>query len=174
MAREELVEQPFGTADLALAERRQIVSGTEPPDVFAPANWAKITCRGLQARHGLSTRTRTSPAYASEDELAKAATRTVTEGTRVTVRPYAWAGRLWVEVDIQTGSLESEVEEMALDMPVPSHRTHLGGTHVVGTIDLGDWKQPKTAIITGIPHPTASRADKLTEIAVSLSVRPVP
>lgn len=174
MKREELEQQRFGSAYLALSDRKQLVSGTEPPDVFAPALWAKVTCRGLQARHGLSTRTRTSPAYRSEAELAKGATRTVTEGTRITVRPYAWEGRLWLDVDIQTGALESEVEEMALDMPVPSHRTRLGGTHIVGTIDLGDWKRPQTAILTNIPHPTASRPDKVTEIAISLSVRPVP
>jgi len=149
---------------------------TEPGDVFAPPwEWPKPTALGLQARHLLSARTRTSPAYANEDDLATAQTRKIAEGLRITVRPFTWRGNtLRVHVDIETAALESEVEERALALAVPSYRTTVAGTRVAGTIDVGNPARPQTALICRIPHPTASRPERLTEIIIALSVRRVP
>jgi hypothetical protein len=66
------------------------------------------------------------------------------------------------------------VEERALTLAVPSYRTRVTGTHVAGTIDLGNPDRPGTALICRIPHPTLSRPDRLTEIVVAISVRRVP
>ena len=148
----------------------------EPGDVFAPRwEWPKPTALGLQARHLLSTRTRTSPSYANEDDLATAQTRTITEGLRITVRPFTWRGNtLRVHVDIETAVLESEIEERALALAVPSYRTRVAGVRVAGTIDVGNPARSRTALICRIPHPTASRPEKLTEIVIALSVRRMP
>ncbi len=148
----------------------------EPSDVFAPHwEWPKPTALGLQARHLLSARSRTSPAYASDDNLATAQTRMITEGLRVTVRPFTWRGNtLRLHVDIETAALESEVEERALALAVPSYRTKVTGTRVTGTIDVGNPARPQTALVCRIPHPTASRPGRLTEIVIALSVRRVP
>ncbi|MHC5051533.1 MAG: tetratricopeptide repeat protein [Planctomycetota bacterium] len=148
----------------------------EPGDVFAPRwEWPKPAALGLQARHLLSTRTRTSPAYARDDNLATAHTRKISEGLRVTVRPFTWRGNtLRIHVDIETAALESEVEERALALAVPSYRTKVAGTRVTGTIDVGNPARPQTALVCRIPHPTASRPGRLTEIVIALSVRRVP
>jgi hypothetical protein len=148
----------------------------EPGDVFAPRwEWPKPAALGLQARHLLSTRTRTSPDYARDDNLATAHTRKISEGLRVTVRPFTWRGNtLRIHVDIETAALESEVEERALALAVPSYRTKVAGTRVTGTIDVGNPARPQTALVCRIPHPTASRPGRLTEIVIALSVRRVP
>jgi tetratricopeptide (TPR) repeat protein len=179
LTQENLKLTKLGVVDLALTDAPsgefllRNLEPAEPGDVFAPRwEWPKPTALGLQARHVLSSRTRTSPAYETEDDLATAETRTITEGLRMTVRPYSWRGdTLRVEVDIETAALESEVEERALTLAVPSYRTRVTGTQVTGMIDLGSAARPKTALIRRIPHPTASRPERLTEIVITLAVR---
>jgi tetratricopeptide (TPR) repeat protein len=173
---------PLDGAEYALVEAGDgglLLSGldpAEPPDAFAPAGeWPKPTALGLQARHLLSSRTRTSPVYASEEDLATGETRTVTEGLRVTVRPYTWRGNtLRVELDMETCALEEEEEERALAIAIPSHRTRFSGSAVRGTVDLGHPDAPKTALLCRIPHPTESRPDRLVELVVAITVRRVP
>ncbi|MHC4133786.1 MAG: hypothetical protein ACYS0K_02255 [Planctomycetota bacterium] len=182
LERENLKLTKLDELDVALADAPsgefllRNLEPAEPGDVFAPRwEWPKPTALGLQARHLLSARTRTSPAYANEDDLATARTRKISEGLRVTVRPFTWRGNtLRVHVDIETAALESEVEERALALAVPSYRTRVAGTRVTGTIDLGTPARPKTALVCRIPHPTASRPERLTEIVIALSVRRVP
>jgi len=179
LAREGLTLAKLDGAEYALADAPdgdvllRNLDPAEPEDVFAPrGEWPKPTALGLQARHLLSSRTRTSPAYSSEEDLATGETRTVTEGLRITVRPYTWRGNtLRVELDIETCALEAAQEEKALSLAIPSHRTRFSGTRVQGTIDLGHPDAPLTALVCRIPHPTASRADRLVEIVVTLSVR---
>jgi len=129
----------------------------------------------LQARHVLSSRTRTSPAYGSEEDLATGETRTINEGVRVTVRPYTSRGNtLRVGLDIETCAIESDEEERALALAIPSRRTRFSGTRVRGTIDLGNPDAPSCAILCRIPHPTESRPDRLVELVIALSVKRVP
>jgi tetratricopeptide (TPR) repeat protein len=182
LARENLKLTRADELDVALADAPsgefllRNLEPVEPGDVFAPRwEWPKPAALGLQARHLLSTRTRTSPAYASDDNLATAQTRKISEGLRVTVRPFTWRGNtLRVHVDIETAALESEVEERALALAVPSYRTKVAGTRVTGIIDVGNPARPRTALVCRIPHPTASRPGRLTEIIIALSVRRVP
>lgn len=182
LEREKLELTKVGELDVALADAPsgefllRNLNPAEPSDVFAPRwEWPKPTVLGLQARHLLSTRTRTSPAYANEDDLATAQTRRITEGLRVTVRPFTWQGNtLRVRVEVETAALESEIEERALALAVPSYRTRVAGLRVAGTIDVGNPARSKTALICRIPHPTASRPERLTEIVIALSVHRVP
>ncbi|MFI5403447.1 MAG: hypothetical protein ACHQ1G_10950, partial [Planctomycetota bacterium] len=182
LAREELSLQPIEGAEVAFSDapdpglllRR--LDPAETPDVFAPAGaWPKPTAKGLQARHVLSSRARTSPAYGSEEDLATGETRTVTEGVRVTVRPFtSRENTLRAEVDIETCALEEDEEERALAIAIPSHRTRFSGSRVRGTLDLGNPEAPRTAFLCRIPHPTESRPDRLVELVVALTVRRVP
>jgi tetratricopeptide (TPR) repeat protein len=182
LAREELSLQPIEGAEYALSDapdpdqllRR--LDPAEPPDAFAPeGEWPKPTAKGLQARHVFSSRARTSPAYASEEDLATGETRTVTEGLRVTVRPYTSRGNtLRVELDIETCALEADEEERALALAIPSHRTRFSGSRVRGTLDLGNPDAPRSALLCRIPHPTESRPDRLVELVIALTVKRVP
>jgi hypothetical protein len=182
LAREGLELRPLDGAEYALAEEQgaglllRNLDPAEPPDIFAPlGEWPKPTALGLQARHLLSARSRTSPVYASEEDLATGDTRTVSEGIRLSVRPYAWRGNtLRVEIDIETCALEEQTEERALAGAIPSHRTRFSGTRVRGTIDLGHPDTPKTALFCRIPHPTESRPDHVVELVVAIRVRRVP
>jgi len=173
--------QPFGEAavtylpapegDQALRSLPRIGKGS----VFAPDTaWAKLTARGLQARYALSARSRTVPAFESPDDLATGETRTVTEGLRITVRPYAWDGVLHLVLAIETSKLASEVEERALSLAVPSYRTQVTGSSVRGTVDLGPPGKPQTVLISRIPDPDAARRERLGEIVVALTVQPLP
>lgn len=182
LAREELSLQPLEGAEVAFSDapdpglllRR--LDPAEPPDVFAPAGeWPKPTAKGLQARHFLSSRARTSPSYGSEEDLATGETRTVTEGLRVTVRPCtSRENTLRVEVDLETCALEAVEEERALASAIPSHRARFSGSRVRGTLDLGNPDAPRTAFLCRIPHPTESRPDRLVELVVKMTVRRVP
>ncbi len=152
MTREGLKRFPFGEGNLALADppAPELVRGDLESDVFAPE--ARISVRGLQAAHVLSALTRTV-------EAADGGAATVTEGLRITMRPYTWRDRLVVELDLQTSARDGG---------------KVAGTRVRGRVDLGDWRRPKTVILAGIPHPTASRPDRLTEIVISLALRRIP
>jgi len=182
LAREELTLQPIEGAEFALADAAELpqllrrLEPTEPADVFAPAGeWPKPTALGLQARHVLSSRSRTSPVYGSEEDLATGETRTVTEGLRITLRPYTSRGNtLRVEVDAETCALDSDEEERALAQAIPSHRTHFSGNRVRGTLDLGNPTAPRSAVLCRIPHPTESRPDRLVELVIAITVRRVP
>jgi hypothetical protein len=182
LAREELALQPLEGAEYALAEPGELpqllrrLDPVEPADAFAPqGEWPKPTALGLQARHVLSSRTRTSPAYVSEEDLATGETRTVTEGLRVTVRPYTSRGNtLRIEVDAETCALESDEEERALAIAIPSHRTRFSGNRVCGSLDLGNPDSPLSAVLCRIPHPTESRPDRLVELVIAITVRRVP
>lgn len=182
LAHEGLALQPIEGAEYALADAPDLglflrrLDPSEPADAFAPAGeWPKPTAKGFQARHLLSSKARTSPAYESEEDLATGETRTVTEGLRVTVRPYTSRGNtLRAEVDIETCALENDEEERALALAIPSRRTHFSGSRVRGTIDLGHPDAPRTALLCRIPHPTESRPDRLIELVVALTVRRVP
>ncbi|HEX5137323.1 MAG TPA: hypothetical protein VFY93_10140 [Planctomycetota bacterium] len=182
LAREELALQPIEGAEFALADAADLpqllrrLEPVEPADVFAPADeWPKPTALGLQARHVLSSRSRTSPAYGSEEDLATGETRTITEGLRVTLRPYTSRGNtLRVEVDAETCALDSDEEERALAQAIPSHRTHFSGSRVRGTLDLGNPDAPRGAVLCRIPHPTESRPDRLVELVIAITVRRVP
>jgi hypothetical protein len=182
LAREELVLQPLEGAEYALADSPGLrdllrrLDPAEPADAFAPhGEWPKPTALGLQARHVLSSRTRTSPVYGSEEDLATGETRTVTEGLRVTVRPYTSRGNtLRVEVDAETCAIESDEEERALAIAIPSHRTRFSGSRVRGTVDLGNPDAPRSAVLCRIPHPTESRPDRLVELVIAITVRRVP
>jgi hypothetical protein len=182
LAREGIELRPIEGAEYALADVQgaglllRNLDPAEAPDVFAPGGeWPKPTALGLQARHLLSSRGRTSPVYATEEDLATGETRTVSEGLRISVRPYTWRGNtLRVELDLETCALEEQQEERALAGAIPSHRTRFSGSRVRGTIDLGHPGAPKTAIFCRIPHPTESRPDHLVELVVALTVRRVP
>jgi hypothetical protein len=182
LASEGLSLQPLEGAEYALsdapdpAQLLRRLDPAEPADAFAPAgDWPKPAAKGLQARHVLSSRARTSPAYGSEEDLATGETRTVTEGLRLTVRPYTWRGNtLRVEIDLETCALESDEEERALAIAIPSHRTRFSGSRVRGTLDLGNPDAPRTAFLCRIPHPTESRPERLVELVVALTVRRVP
>jgi hypothetical protein len=136
--------------------------------------WPALTVLGLQARHALCARTRTSPTYAGPEDLTTSETRTVTEGLRVTVRPYRAGDRLRAWVDIETAGLLDEVEEIALSRGVPSYHTTVSGTRAFGVVEFGAFATPEPVLVCRIPHPTASTPENLTEIAVALDVRPLP
>jgi len=122
-----------------------------------------------------ASRARTSPAYGSEEDLATGETRTVNEGLRVTVRPYtSRTNTLRVELDIETCALESDEEERALALAIPSRRTRFSGSRVRGTLDLGNPDAPRCAVLCRIPHPTESRPGRLVELVIALSVKRVP
>ncbi len=182
LAREELQLQPIEGAEVAFSDAPDAghllrrLEPAEAPDVFAPADeWPRPTAKGLQARHVLSSRARTSPAYRSEEDLATGETRTVTEGLRLTVRPHTSRDNtLRAEVDLETCALESDEEERALAIAIPAHRTRFSGSRVRGTLDLGNPDAPRTAFLCRIPHPTESRPDRLVELVVALTVRRVP
>ncbi len=182
LAREGLQLRPIDGAEVAFSDASdpgpllRRLEPAEPADVFAPAGeWARPTAKGLQARHVLSSRARTSPAYRSEEDLATGETRTVTEGLRVTVRPYtARDNTLRAEVALETCALESDEEERALAIAIPAHRTLFSGSRVRGALDLGNPDAPRTAFLCRIPHPTESRPDRLVELVVALTVRRVP
>ncbi len=169
---------PFGTVSFTTMEgtpkfalRR--LAHFERDEVFAPeAPWPAVTMLGLQAGHALHARTRTSPTYDTDDDLASGAPRTVTEGICVTVRPYVWGNRLWAWIEVEVAGLQSEVEELTLTRAVPSYRTKVAGTSAKDLVDLGEARRPKTAIICRIPHPTASKPGMLMEIVIAVSIRP--
>jgi len=152
MSREKLRRFPFGDGNLALAEppAPDLLRGDEDEDLFAPE--ARISVRGLQAANVLSALTRTVDA-------AGGAAATVTEGIRVTVRPYLWDGRFRLEVDVQTSARDGD---------------GVAGTRIRGRVDLGDWRRPRTALLSGIPHPKTSRPERLTEIVVAIGLRRIP
>ena len=181
MEREGLAAEPFGGAAIVRSDEAggdallRTLEPTEPEDVFAPrGEWPKPTALGLQARHAMSARVHTAPVYAAEQDLATGRARTVAEGLRVSVRPYRMGGRLLCEVEIQTAGLEGREEERALSLAVPSYRTTVSGTRVAGIVDLGAEARPGTVLFRGIPHPTASRPERLVEIVVALWVRHIP
>lgn len=182
LSREELALQPLEGAEYALADTAELpqllrrLDPAEPADAFAPTDdWPKPTALGLQARHVLSSRARTSPVYGSEEDLATGETRTVTEGLRVTLRPYTSRGNtLRVEVDAETCALEADEEERALAIAIPSHRTRFSGSRVRGILDLGNPDSPRSAVLCRIPHPTESRPDRLVEMVIAITVRRVP
>ncbi|MCZ6785699.1 MAG: tetratricopeptide repeat protein [Planctomycetota bacterium] len=176
MARENLTWKPFGNAILA---RTKATSGefllrnlpAEKGDVFAPEEeMAGFAVLGLQARHALSGRIRSSPSYSVEEDLATARTRKVTEGLRVTVRPYSRGGRIYAFIEIETAALESEVEEPAA--PALSYAVQTRGVRVGGIIEMGASDRPSTAVIARIPHPTETALERLTEIVVAVTIRP--
>jgi hypothetical protein len=143
--------------------------------VYAPeSEWPKPTALGLQMRHLLSARTHTSPAYAGVGDLATARSRIVTEGTRIAVRPYRWHGRLWAWIEVETSAIESETEERALALAVPSYRSRTAGTRIATLVDLGPQDRPGTVLLRGVPHPKLSRPEMLVEILVAVSIRHVP
>jgi hypothetical protein len=182
LSREGLALQPIEGAEFAItdapdpAHLLRRLDPAEPADAFAPdGEWPKPTALGFQARHLLSSRARTSPSYQSEEDLATGETRTVTEGLRVTLRPYTSRGNvLRVEVDLETCALETDEEERALAIAIPSHRTRFSGNRVKGTIELGHPDAPRTALLCRIPHPTESRPERLVELVVAFTVRRVP
>jgi hypothetical protein len=176
MAREDLSWEPFGDAALA---RTKATSGefllrnlpAEKGDIFAPEEeMAGFAVLGLQARHALSGRMRSSPSYSGEEDLATARTRRVTEGLRVTVRPYSQGGRIYASVEVETAALESEVEEPAA--PALSYVVQTRGMRVGGVIEMGASDRPSTAVIARIPHPTETGLERLTEIVVAVTIRP--
>jgi len=141
-------------------------------DVFAPKKpWPAITIHGLQAGHALHTRRRTSPRFETDEDVAAREPRTIEEGTRVTVRPYAWGNRLRLHIEIELAGLQEEVEERALNAAVPSYRTAVAITRVVGSVELGDAHRTATLVVCRIPHPTASSTEALTEIVIAVDVR---
>ncbi len=181
MAREKLELRAFGQAFVAMLEGSAAellprdLRQREPADVFAPGREAAaLTALGLQAQHSLSARTHTSPAYGTDEDLARSATRTITEGLRVSVRPWIRGTSLLAWVEVETCGLDSEVEELALAQAVPSYRTELSGTLARGLVDFGNPLAPSTALVCRIPHPTASSTETLTEINVAIAIRPAP
>jgi tetratricopeptide (TPR) repeat protein len=172
---------PFSGAHMAVREdvdgefalRRLVM--VENDNVFAPTEpWPALTVLGLQAGHVLNTRRRTLPSYATEDDMRKADVRTVEEGTRVTVRPYAWGNRLRAFVDIDVAGLQAQVEERSLSRAVPSYNARVAGTRVSGIVEIGAANGNGTALVCRIPHPTASSPGTLTEIIVAVSIRSTP
>ncbi|MHC4957197.1 MAG: tetratricopeptide repeat protein [Planctomycetota bacterium] len=172
---------PFSGAHMAVREdvdgefalRRLVM--VENDNVFAPTEpWPALTVLGLQAGHVLNTRRRTLPSYATEDDMRKADVRTVEEGTRVTVRPYAWGNRLRAFVDIDVAGLQAQVEERSLSRAVPSYNARVAGTRVSGIVEIGAANGNGTALVCRIPHPTASSPGTLTEIIVAVSIRSAP
>lgn len=178
---ESLQLKPFGTAwaavrsDATGAAVLRRIAEYDKEDIFAPADaWPAVTVRGLQAKYAMTSRRRTSPVYENADDIASAETRMIEEGTRVSVRPYAWGNRVRLAIDVELAGLQSEVEERALAQAVPSYRTELGGTRVTGEIELGDANKTATLVLCRIPHPTASSTEALKEIVIAVSVRALP
>jgi len=176
MNRENIQPKSWGEAQLASspAESGAVLlrhlPATVAGDPFAPrARWGVL---GLQARHLRSTRTRTSPAPRNEDALARHAAETVTEGIRITVRPYLIGGRnIRAEVSIATaGLLQAETGATRGNEP-PAYQPVVAGIRVEGTIDFGTRTAPRTAVVCRIPHPTDSRPEQLLEIVLALNIR---
>ncbi|MHC4340504.1 MAG: hypothetical protein ACYSX0_09875 [Planctomycetota bacterium] len=183
ITREGLRQREFGTARVALSDApsgevllRNLYPAQLSDDICGPRlKWPAMPVLGLQARHVLHVRTRTSPAYGSDEELATGETRTVVEGLRVTVRPYTMGGnRLKAWVEVETAALQGQVEELVLGQAIPSYQTTVEGERAAGVIDLGNPTRPQTALICSIPHPTASTPEMLTELVVAVSVRILP
>jgi tetratricopeptide (TPR) repeat protein len=178
---EQLRPLPFSGAHVAMRENvegefalRRLVM-VEDDNVFAPtAPWPALAVLGLQSGHVLNTRRRTLPSYATEDDMKKADVRTVEEGTRVTVRPYAWGNRLRAYIDVDVAGLQEQVEERSLTRAVPSYNARVAGTRVSGVVEIGPANGNGTALICRIPHPTASSPGALTEIVIAVSIRSTP
>jgi tetratricopeptide (TPR) repeat protein len=164
---DEVQRSVVATGD-ARALLRQLPSSRET-NLFAPkGRWAVL---GLQSRHLRATRTRTAPAFATEKDLARQATATVTEGLVISVRPFLDGGKdVRADVTIETAGLEELREERALGGSVPAFRARINGIRARGTMDFGTRTQPKTALICRIPHPTISRPEALTEMVISVRV----
>lgn len=176
MTRERLDFRPFGE-QAAVAVTAPLVGefvAAEPADVFAPAGEvAAFGALGMQARHALSTRTRTFAAAPAEGaDLATAAAQGITEGVRVSVRPFRRGGSLRAEVEVETAAIESQSEERSSPGGLPAYRTRVGGSLAAGEIDLGAPGEARTAVIARLPHPTASAPDHPTELLILLDVRP--
>jgi len=176
MGREKITPKAWGEAQLATSPAEsgamllRNLPGARPDDPFAPrARWGVL---GLQARHLRSTRTRTSPAARNEEALARDAAETVTEGIRITVRPYLVGGRyIRAEVSLATaGLLQSRVEGARGNEPGP-YQEIVAGVRAAGTIDFGTRTAPRTAVLCRIPHPTGSRPEQLLEIVLALNIR---
>jgi tetratricopeptide (TPR) repeat protein len=183
LEREEIRLSEFGRARAAVREvssgefllRNLFPARTEGDLYSSRLRWPAMPVLGLQARHVVRTRTRTSPAYATDEELATGETRTIVEGLRVTVRPFTFGGnrlRAWIEVE--TAGLQTEKEELVLGQAIPSYQTFVEGILTSGVIDFGNPAQPRTALICSIPHPTASTTEALTELVLTVSIRALP
>ncbi|MHC4953110.1 MAG: hypothetical protein ACYTGZ_04415 [Planctomycetota bacterium] len=176
MKREGIEPKSWGEAQLATSD---VESGglllrnlpeSRPDDPFAPrARWAVL---GLQARHLRSTRSRTAPGLHSEEALARRATDTVTEGVRITVRPYLLHGQqIRANVSVETAGILELREERAAGSALPSYRPVVEGTRASGTVDFGTRTAPRTALVCRIPHPTASRPEQLLEVVIAMNIR---
>ena len=178
MQREGLELQEFGAGSLAISDApggeflfRNLIH-VETDDVFAPrGDLPAIVALGLQARHTIHARIHASPAYVQEGDLATGNMRMVTEGLSITARPYIARGRLMAWLAVETSALDSEVEELALTRAVPSYRTRVSGVVASGTVDFGPPDRPRTALICRLPHPTQSTTERMTEIAIAVSIR---
>jgi hypothetical protein len=176
MTRERLDFRRFGE-HAAVAVTTPLVGefvAAEPADVFAPAGEvAAFGALGLQARHALSTRARTfAAAPADGADLATAVAKGITEGIRVSVRPFRRGGSLRAEVEVETAAIESQSEERSTPGGLPAYRTRVGGSLASGEIDLGAPEEARTAVIARLPHPTASTPDHPTELLILLDLRP--
>ena len=173
MKRERIQPRAWGAAELSVldggsgATLLRNLPAASKNDALAPSSrWSVL---GLQARHMRSTRSRTTTAAASDERLALRAAETVTEGVRVTVRPYLMHGReIRAEVFVETAGLAPGRASAGLV-------SDLGGkmsmVRAAGTLEFGTRSAPKTALICRIPHPTASRPGELIEIVLSLNIR---
>ncbi|MFB3066158.1 MAG: hypothetical protein ACE10D_06545, partial [Planctomycetota bacterium] len=109
----------------------------------------------------------------SAEQLADGVTHTVTEGLRVSVRPFRWDDALFAILEVETAVLTETTEERVSSLDLPSYRTSVTRFRAVGRVDLGPVGKLLTAVVANVPHPTASTPDRLTELLIAVTVRPV-
>lgn len=171
--------RPFGEALVAYVDldRGEFLLRNIPvtdPDLYAPREeLAPFGTLGLQAHHVHSTRSRSFPQARSAEQLADGVTHTVTEGLRVSVRPFRWDDALFAILEVETAVLTETTEERVSALDLPSYRTSVTRFRAVGRVDLGPVGKLLTAVVANVPHPTASTPDRLTELLIAVTVRPV-
>ena len=171
MRRENVATKAWGKAELAVVDAEsgatvlRNLPAAQKNDPFTPrSRWVVL---GLQARHMRATRSRTVAAAASEEWLASGAVETVTEGVRITVRPYLVGGQeIRADISVETAGLAPNSDTNASKRAAPL--TVVGAS---GTVVFGTRTRPKTVLVCRIPHPTASRPGELIEVVFALNIR---
>jgi len=146
--------------------------GTEESDIFAPEHdLGEFRVRGLQARHALSGRITMVPMLDPDDSIA-IKSGLITEGLRVTVRPYALDRKLRIWVDIETSAVTRRSTQNGKNKDPVNHKLQTKGARLAGFVDVGESRSEHAVVIARIPHPTATRQDRLTEIVVTITIKP--
>ncbi|MEE8104944.1 MAG: hypothetical protein V3T86_05365 [Planctomycetota bacterium] len=146
--------------------------GAEGGDIFAPDHdLGTFHVRGLQARHALSGRITTAPML-DPDDGAAAKTGLITEGLRVTVRPYAIDRKLRMWIEIETAAVARRADPSGEHEDPANRKLETKGARLAGFVDIGESRAEHAVIIARIPHPTATRQERITEIVVTITIKP--